>query len=666
LMGDASDNIKGVKGIGEKTALKLLQQYNSLEGIYEHIDELSNSTKNKLIEDKQSAFDSKELATIYCDVELNLEFEDIRYQKEKTDELIEIYNDLEFYSFLKKVKKETKKEQTINYTLVNNIEDIKINGPVAIYLELDKSNYHNASIIGMGVYNNEVSYYIPECLLKQNPSFLTNTKLYTYDYKKVYVKFKYDNIKIDNVCFDTMLVSYLTNYNVKEDIDSLAIQFGYNFSNDSIETSCVQKAKFIYETKELLEDKMKKEEVYDFYQNIEFPLSIVLANMELNGIRVDKEVLTNMGAELANKIEEVSKNIYNLVGEEFNIASPRQLGEILFEKLNLPFGKKGKSGYYTTDVNVLNKLKYDYPIAQLVLEYRSLTKLKSTYVDGMLDLVQPDGKIHTIYTQAIARTGRLSSIEPNLQNIPARSEYGRLIRKAFIAEANSCILSSDYSQIELRIFAHLSQAKELIEAFNTNMDIHTKTAMDIFQVSKDNVTKEMRRHAKAVNFGILYGISSFGLSEELEINPNDAKKFIEAYFMTYSSIKDYMIEVIDKAHKDGYVKTLMNRKRIIDEINNKNKVIKKMGERMALNTPIQGSSADIIKKAMIEIHNKFIEHNLKSTMLLQVHDELIFNCINEEKDIVTKIVREVMENTYKLSVPLKVDIEYGNNWYEAK
>ena len=482
----------------------------------------------------------------------------------------------------------------------------------------------------------------------------------------MYVNFLYHNIKLEKVDFDLMLSAYLLNYNVKEEIDPLAMQFNISFNKDEIEKSCVLKAKFIFDKKEELEEKLKKEEVYDFYKDIEFPLSRVLGDMEYAGIRVDKSVLDNMKVEIENKLDIISKNIYNLAGLEFNIASPKQLSEVLFEKLKLPNGRKNKSGIYSTDVNVLNKLKYDYPIVALILEHRTLSKLKGTYVDGMKDLISSDGKIHTIYTQVITRTGRLSSIEPNLQNIPAKNEYGRLIRKAFVAEDDSLIMSSDYSQIELRMFAHLSQAKELIEAFNNDMDIHTKTAMDIFNVERDKVTKSMRRHAKAVNFGILYGISSYGLSEELEIPPKEAKNFIDKYFLTYPSIKEYMNSVIEDAHKNGYVKTIMNRKRIIDEINNKNQIIKKMGERMALNTPIQGSSADILKKAMIEIDNKFKSLNLKSKMLLQVHDELIFNTVNEEKEIVAKIVSDIMENTYKISVPLKVDIEFGSNWYEAK
>ena len=667
LMGDPSDNIKGVKGIGEKTALKLLQKYESLDNLYSHIDEISGSTKNKLIEDKEAAYESLDLATIYTKVPLNITFDDIKYEGENTEDLINIYNDLEFYSFLKKVKQDNISKEEIKYQVINNIDEISINNPVGIYLDLDKENYHFANINGMSIYNKEVSYYIPKDILLQKPSFLNNIEKYTYDYKKLYVSLLYQNININNVTFDTMIASSLLNYNIKEDIKPLMMEFDYDITNDSdVIKESILKAKFIYETHDLLLDKLEKEELLDLYNNIELPLCSVLGDMEYEGIRVNKNVLFDMKKEMENSIDSISKEIYDIAGVEFNISSPKQLGEILFEKLELPYGKKNKSGGYTTDVNVLNKLRYLNPIIPLILEYRSLTKLKSTYIDGIVDLIKEDGKIHTIYTQTLTRTGRLSSTEPNLQNIPMRNEYGRLIRKAFIPEEDSIILSSDYSQIELRIFAHLSNAKELIDAFNNNMDIHTKTAMDIFKVSEDKVTKNMRRQAKAVNFGILYGISSFGLSEELEINPKDAKKFIETYFLTYPSIKDYMSSVIDKAHKDGYVKTIMNRKRTIDEINNKNKIIQNMGERMALNTPVQGSSADIIKKAMVEIASELKNKKLKSKMLLQVHDELIFNVYKDEIEVVKKIVKDIMENTYKLSVPLKVDIETGNNWYEAK
>ena len=403
----------------------------------------------------------------------------------------------------------------------------------------------------------------------------------------------------------------------------------------------------------------------DLFENIEMPLAYVLGDMEYSGVYVDKHVLEEMGEEIKIKLELVSKDIYNMAGSEFNISSPAQLGTILFEKLGLPHGKKGKNGY-STAVDVLNKLKGKHPIIDLIMDYRMLSKLYTTYIEGLINTIMPDGKIHTIYTQTLTRTGRLSSIEPNLQNIPARTEYGRLIRKAFIPSENSIIISGDYSQIELRILAHMSKVPALIEAFQSDLDIHSKTASDIFRVDQALVTKEMRRIAKAVNFGIIYGISSFGLSENLHISNKEAKEFIDQYFTTYPGVKQYMDDTIKQAYIDGYTKTLFNRKRVIEELKNSNYMIRQSGERMALNTPIQGTSADIIKKAMVKIHQEFKNQHLKSKMILQVHDELVFDCLENEKNQVTNIMKEVMEHIYKLEVPLKIDVEFGNNWYEAK
>ena len=387
--------------------------------------------------------------------------------------------------------------------------------------------------------------------------------------------------------------------------------------------------------------------------------------MEYNGIKCDANTLTEMGKDIEKRVQEIQNEIYEMAGTEFNISSPKQLGEVLFEKLGLKHGKKNKSGSYKTDEQTLQKL-IEYPIVKLVLEYRMLTKLYSTYIEGLKNNILEDGKIHTIYTQTLTRTGRLSSIEPNLQNIPVRNEYGKLIRKAFLPDANSVLLSSDYSQIELRIFSHLANIEKMKEAFINNIDIHTKTASDVYKVDIKDVTKTMRRNAKAVNFGIIYGISTYGLSTDLGISVKEAKEFIDNYFETYPGIKTYMDNCIKEAHEKGYVKTIMNRKRIIDELNNTNYMIRSMGERMALNTPIQGSSADILKKAMIDINEEFEKNNLKSTMLLQVHDELIFNVLNDELEIVKKLVKEKMENAYKLSIPMEVDINIGNNWYDAK
>ena len=671
LMGDASDNIPGVKGIGEKTAIKLLQEYKSLDGVYENIDNIKGAVHDKLVSDKENAYMSYDIATIYREVPIDTAFDNIKYTGEVTDELINIYNDLNFHSFLKKQPPKVANDK-VEYEIVTDVTKLKLTSPIALYLELDNDNYHQANIVGMSLYNEKQHYYIKSENLT-NTDFLKDIDIHTYNYKKVYSILKRNGMYIPNCLMDTMLAGYLLNYAVKDDLAYLANSLNYNLSifdkkeklsEDEFIMRSINKAAFIYNSYDELLKKMKENNVLDLYQKIELPLSSVLAKMELNGIRIDKQILEDMKTDIKAQIDDISQKIYHLAGHEFNIASPKQLGEILFEELKLPHAKKNKTGY-VTDQSVLSKL-IEYPIVRLILDYRLLNKLYTTYLEGILNAVAPDGKIHTIYTQAITRTGRLSSIEPNLQNIPVRNEFGKLIRKAFVPEDDSVILSSDYSQIELRIFAHLSKTGELIDAFKHNMDIHTKTAMDIFKVSETDVTKNMRRQAKAVNFGILYGISPFGLAEDIGISPKEAKKFIETYFETYPGIKDYMNKEIEEAHKNGYVTTIMNRKRTIEELSSSNYMQRSMGERMALNTPIQGSSADILKKAMLEIDEAFTKHKLESTMLLQVHDELIFNVKNNELDTVKKLVKEIMENTIKLSVPLIVDIETGANWYDAK
>ncbi len=663
LMGDASDNILGVKGIGEKTALKLLTTYGSLSSIYEHIDEIKGSVKDKLIQDKDNAYMSYDIATIYKDVPLNVELEELAYIPKDKNELYKIYNELEFYSLIKESNnKEENSNNTENINYINKNKQEINDDIISLYIDLDNNNYHNANILGFAIYNNSVSSYIP--YTKDTDLSFLNKKIYTYDYKRLYVSLKKNNLTIPTCLFDTMIGAYLVNYNIKDDISYLAKQMGYEIDNSSKENSEIDKAKFVYDTYNTLMDMMQKENVMTLYNDIEFPLVTVLAKMEMNGIKVEKEVLFEMKEEILKRIEEVSQIIYNMAGVEFNISSPKQLGDILFEKLGLPHAKKNKTGY-STDISVLEKLR-DYPIVEYIIEYRTLYKLYTTYIEGILNSISSDGKIHTIYTQTVARTGRLSSIEPNLQNIPIRYELGRLIRKAFVPLDNSILMSCDYSQIELRVFAHLSKVPELVMAFVNDMDIHTKTAMDIFHVKEEEVTKDMRRKAKAVNFGILYGISSYGLSEDLNIKPKEAKEFINKYFETYPGVKEYMDKEIEEAKKNGYVKTIMNRKRIIEELHSSNHVVRSMGERMALNTPIQGSSADILKMAMIKIDKYFEDNNIKSTMLLQVHDELIFNVIKEEEEEVRKIVSNIMESIIKLDVPLKVSIEEGNNWYEAK
>ena len=681
LMGDSSDNIKGVKGIGEKTALKLLQEYKTLNGIYENIDKISGKTKEKLIDGKNDAYISYELATIVTNVPIEISIDDIKYRGNQAG-LNDLYEELEFYSFLKKDKVEKEITKPFDVKIIKNIGEINVEGDCAVYLEILGTNYHNSKILGMGVYNENSSIYIPLEILKQQPDFLLKNNKYTYDIKKTYVSFKWNNINIDNINYDAMIAGYLLDYNVKDDIAYLANQFDYDipfYENiygknnklsepnniDIIAYNSVLKAKFIYETYNIFNEKLNNENMIELFNDIEIPLSYTLGDMEYNGVYVDKEILNQMGIEIKNKIFEVEKNIYEIVGHEFNISSPQQLGTVLFEELNLPSKKKGKTGY-STAADVLNKLVDKHPIINMIIEYRMLTKLYNTYIEGLISSIHTDGKVHTIYTQTLTRTGRLSSIEPNLQNIPIRYEYGKLIRKAFLPSPNSLILSSDYSQIELRVLAHMANVEALIDAFNNDIDIHTKTASDIFNVPISEVTKSMRRIAKAVNFGIIYGISGYGLSENLGISTKEASNFIEQYLNTYPGIKTYMDETIKKAHENKYVKTLFNRKRNIPELDNKNYMIRSGAERIALNTPIQGTSADIIKIAMVEASKKLKENNMKTKMILQVHDELIFDVFKDELDMVKEIVKETMEGVCKMSVPLKVDIEVGTDWYDAK
>lgn len=677
LMGDSSDNIPGVKGIGEKGAIKLVSEYKTIDNIYENIDKIKGATQIKLIDGKEDAYYSKDLVTIYREVPLDITFDDLLYKGENADELIDIYNDLGFYSLLRKIntsdiKKEKSREE--KFKIISDINDVKISEDTSIYLDTTIGNYHDAEILGIALYNSTLSCYIPYDIFKNNTNILnTNYNLSTYDYKKLIVVFNKYGIKVPNINFDAMISAYLLNYETKDDICYLANKLNIyipSYDKKEVVTTeeaarrAILKARFIYNTKDKLYEDMKREDNIYLFENIEMPLAKVLAKMETTGIRVDKKVLEEMGTEIKIKLEILTRDIYNYAGEEFNINSPKQLGEILFDKLKLPGAKKNKNGY-ATDIDVLKKLT-EYPIINKILEYRALAKLYSTYIDGIISTIREDGKIHTIYTQTLTRTGRLSSIEPNLQNIPMRSEYGRLIRKAFIPEDNSVILSSDYSQIELRVFAHLSGVNDLINAFKDGVDIHTKTAMDIFKVPMEGVTKNMRRQAKAVNFGILYGISSYGLAEDIGIPVKEAKEFINKYFETYPGVKDYMDKEIDEAKRNGYVKTIMNRKRVIEELKSSNYMVRSMGERMALNTPVQGSASDILKKAMVEINNIFEKENIKSKMLLQVHDELIFNVYNDEIDKVKDIVYNTMTKVFELKVPLDVDIELGNNWYEAK
>ena len=688
LMGDASDHIPGVKGIGEKTAINLLAKYGTLDNLYANIDSVTGKTKEKLLADKDNAYMSYDLATIYKEVPLDFTLEDCKYGITDKSQLANILEELEFHSLLRKLdlegsveEKREEKEDT-KELVIDDIEQFK-NKDFAYYLETRGSIYSKSEILGIGIYDGEKGYFInKDNIEKYKDIFSSDVWKFTYDYKKSLVVLNYLDIKFKNVSFDTMIAAYLLDYVVKDDISFVARSFDYQLpiyedtygtdkrpievEEERLKEICCQKAQFIYETRERLLKELSNDGELDLFNNIEMPLAEVLADMEITGIKVDVDYLTNVELELKEKLEEKEKEIYELSGVEFNIMSPSQLSKVLFEDLAIPYPKKVKDNKYSTSKDILDKIIDFHPIVSKILEYRTLAKLYTNYAVGLKAEVREDGRIHTIFTQTLTRTGRLSSISPNLQNIPARAEYSALIRKAFVPDENSKILSSDYSQVELRIFASMSKATNLINAFVNNEDIHTRTAADIFKVDMSSVTKDMRRTAKAVNFGILYGISSFGLSEDLGIDVKTAKKFIDDYLETYPGIRDFQAKEIADAYANGYVRTLMNRKRVIEELKNKNYMIRSSGERMALNTPIQGTAADILKKAMVEIYREFNKHNLKSKMLIQVHDELVFNVLDTELDEVSEIVRDIMENTFKIDVPLKVDIEIGNNWYEAK
>ncbi len=660
LMGDPSDNIPGVKGIGEKTALKLLRDYGTLDEIYNHLDDIGGKLKEKLETDKENAYMSYHLATIVKNVPVDINLDDIKLRDADEDKLYKFYEEMEFKSFIKKrVKKEN-----VEFKVFSDNDKIVKDNEVALYLEMSSSNYHTSEILGFGVFSEHNKYFVPKEYFLNHSDMFDDLNIITYDIKKIITALKWKNIKFNNKVFDIMIAAFLLDYTVKDDIETFASFFGYSF-NEEFEKNVVLKAKFLYDMRQNMYDGLVKEELINHYDNIELPLAYVLSTMEYNGVNVNSETLKEMDKDLTIKIDEVAHKIYEMAGCEFNIASPKQLGEILFEKLNLNHGKKSHRGY-STSIEVLNKLKGEHPIIDLIIEYRMLSKIETTYVLGLLNSILKDNKVHTIYTQTLTRTGRLSSIEPNLQNIPVRNEFGKLIRKAFEPSPNSVILSADYSQIELRILSHMAGVQSLIDAFNNNIDIHAKTASDIFGISPDEVTSKERRIAKAVNFGIIYGISGYGLAENLDITVKEAKQFIDNYFESYPGIKEYMDKSIKEAYEKGYVKTLFNRKRVIPELQDKNYMVRSSGERMALNTPIQGTSADIIKKAMIEVQNELEKRQLKTKMILQVHDELVFDCNRDELEEVIELVTNIMEGTYKLLVPLKVDINYGDNWYLAK
>ena len=676
LMGDSSDNIKGVAGIGEKTALKLIKEYHTIDNLYKNIDDLKGKVKENLLNDKESAYKSLELATIYLDVPIEVNLEKIAYKGSNEEELNSLLKELEFNSLINKMSIK-KSEEKLDIEIVEDI-NFRLNEDYSLYLVSSNLSYFKSLTIGVAISTKYKNYFIKKEYFNED-LFNNNFNKYTYDIKRVDVALSLLNFN-NNINFDNYIAYYLLNEKITEDISFIMLNKGYDvklnediFKKDKVlieeETlinDACKKARFIYEEKERLKEEIEKNNLHYLYYDIELKLASILANMEKEGILVDKDYLDNLESEIKEKLKTLEEKIYAISEEEFNISSPKQLGVILFEKLNIPYPKKNKNSNYSTDKEVLDKIRLFNPIVSLVEEYRMLSKLNSNYVVGLKEQIMSDNKVHTIYNQCLTRTGRLSSKDPNLQNIPNHDEYGRLIRKCFVSQEGYTFLSSDYSQIELRLFAELSNVESLKEAFINSEDIHSFTASKIFNKDIKDVTKEERSRAKAVNFGIIYGISSFGLANDLGINVNDAKDFIDRYMEKFDGIKAYMKKEVEDAKEKGYVTTIMNRKRYIDEIKASNYMIRMQGERMALNTPIQGSGSDILKKAMIDIDSEFKEKNIKSKMLLQIHDELIFEVKEEEIEIVKEIVKEKMENAFKLSVPLVVDINMGKDLYEAK
>lgn len=693
LMGDASDNIPGVKGIGEKTALNILHEFDTIENLYDNIDKVKGKTKEKLILGKESAFFSKEMATIYKDVPINLTFEDIKFNGFDIEKLTKLYREFEFYSFIKKLETlvnkvegqleldfSPKREVEANIMPYIRVkEKLNIDKEFAFYLEVSRENYHMAKPIYLVLeYMNQYYVLDEEAIILNKDIFTYATS--TYDAKKSICFLERYGIELNNLKYDTMIASYLLNQNTKDDIAYLANTKGYNIMfyetmikdenvivlDDILINNLISKVKFIANTKSEFLSLLESENSLELYENIEIPLIPVLARMEMNGIKVSLSELDNIREDLESRITNVEEEIFSLAGERFNILSSKQTGAILFEKMGMPYKKRKSEDNYKTDHDTLMKYYDMSPIIELILEYRNLSKLINTYMESLKKFVLDDGKIHTIFKQAVTRTGRLSCTEPNLQNIPIRAEDGKRIRKAFLPNPGDVILTSDYSQIELRLLAHISKDEALINAFKSHEDIHTKVASDIYGIPISEVTKNQRRTAKAVIFGIVYGISGFGLGENLSLSSKEAKVYIDKYLSMYPGVKAYMEEIVKKAKDDGYVTTIFGRRRVIEELNNTNYMIRKSGERMALNTPVQGSSADIIKKAMIEIDSEIIKRGLNTKMLIQVHDELVFSVPKSELVLVKELVANVMENTYKILVPLKVEEEIGDNWYDAK
>ena len=680
LMGDSSDNYPGVTKVGEKTALKLLQEWGSIDNLYENIDSLKKSKmKENLIADREMAFLSRTLATIDTKSPIEIDLADTLIKPVDTAELIKFYDEMGFAQFKAKLETAEADEVSLSFKVVEDATDILVDKDDFFYIEILNENYHKEDIIGFAWGNEEKVFVSKNTELLKNFPFPENT----YDFKKNKVLLHRLGIELPTAKYDSMLAKYLISTTEDNKVETI----GRLFANKYISTDeevygkgakrripedeilfkhLAGKIHVLAATKAVMIQNLEENEQYHLLTEMELPLANVLAKMEIAGIAAEVSTLEELGAANQKLIADLTEKIYELAGEEFNINSPKQLGVILFEKLQLPHGKKTKTGY-STAADILENLAQDYELVAKILEYRQISKIQSTYVQGLIPQIAEDGRIHTRYVQDLTQTGRLSSIDPNLQNIPVRLEAGRLIRKAFVAAEDNILLSSDYSQIELRVLAHMSKDEHLIDAFNHGADIHSSTAMRVFNIDKpENVTPNDRRNAKAVNFGISYGETEYGLAKRLSISNKEAAEMIQAYFERYPGVANYIAETKREAKDKGYVSTMFNRRRKLPEINNRNFMVRQGAERQAINAPIQGSAGDILKIAMINLDAALSEGKFKAKLLLQVHDEIILEVPKEELAAVQNLVKQTMESAVELNVPLLADENTGDSWYEAK
>jgi DNA polymerase-1 len=681
LMGDSSDNIPGVPGIGAKTAVKLIKEYGTLENLYEHLDEISGKMHEKLALNRDQAFMSRKLATIARNINAGLELNELEVKEPHRDELIDLYRRLEFNNLLNAIQAAPAapqaEETEVDLIYIDSREEMQELHKLAASAEsislFIKTDYHHPMWANIEEFYLEVDAKIYCLKLNGGLERLEwvrplledgGVQKIVHNYNFALVLLARQEIKLNGVMGDTMLLGYVNDPSVQADDLKSAL---FNFLNRNIpkENTSLQVAglkELYFGLKETTD-----EDLFNLYKDVELPLAEILAGMEYIGIKVDLSTLKVLSLDLGERIIAIEENIYRQAGTTFNINSPKQLGQVLFEDLGLTPVKKTKTGY-ATGVEVLEKLYDDHEIIPAILDYRQLTKLKSTYVDALQSLIHPEtGRVHTIFKQATTATGRLSSVEPNLQNIPIKMEEGRRIRKAFIAGDDGwTLLSADYSQIDLRALAHISGDKELIETFRQEIDIHTRTAAQIFKVPLEEVTSDLRRRAKAVNFGIVYGISDFGLARDTGVSRKEAAQYIERYLDHFPGVRQYMQDIVEFGKKYGYVETLLKRRRYLPDLNARNKNVQAFAKRMALNTPIQGTSADIIKLAMLQVHEALQTKKLKARMLLQVHDELVLEVPKSELPEAAALVCECMENACELKVPLKVSLEAGDNWYDMQ